>query len=165
MNKKEVEEYIIYDPIGGSFERIKCHHSRYLGKIKGNVTQNGYLEICFNGVKMSTHKLAWLLYYGEFPEHYIDHIDGDKQNNRIDNLRKSNPSLNQKNRGRNKNNSTGYNGVYKSGNKFRARVKVNGKLINLGTFDTVEQAAECRMKYNQENGFDINHGVRSSYES
>lgn len=167
---EDFKNYVEYNPLTGSFIRTaivennsKSFLESLLGKEIKNTSSNGYIEISVGSTKYSAHKLAWYFYYGYYPDFHLDHINGDKQDNKIENLRKSTPLQNMRNRGKNKNNSTGFNGVYKSRNKYRARIKVNGKLVNLGTFDKLEDAVIAREKANEEYGFDPNHGKRESW--
>lgn len=107
------------------------------------------------------HRIIWLHYYGCWPKDQIDHINHDTTDNRIINLREVSSSENLKNRTRNKNNTTGYNGVgyYKSHNKYRARIRANNKFIHLGWYDTIEEAVEARRLANIKYNFHANHGA------
>lgn len=153
------EEFLKYNPETGLFMRIKGCKDRYLGYwFKGNKTSRGYLEVAYNGVKSNASRVAWYLMTSEQPD-VIDHINGVRDDNRFLNLRNVTLSENQRNRKLNEDNSTGYNGVYPSGRRFRARCRVNGRLVNLGTFDTALQAHEARIAFNKVNNFDDKHGV------
>lgn len=158
-------EAVDYNPESGEFKwkTTTRNRARVAGNNPSSYSSNGYLEICVGGTKVSAHKLAWHIYYGYWPNHHIDHIDGDKRNNRISNLRKSDPSINMKNRGFNKNNTTGKMGVYKSGQKWRSRIRVSGKLVNLGTYENYNDAVEARESAEVKYKFHINHGKRSSW--
>lgn len=164
-----IKSHISYDENTGKFYRIKILNDKpnmtwRIGSEIGNTTGNGYIEISIGEQKWSAHKLAWLLCNGYYPD-MLDHINGDKQDNRLCNLRLSNNLDNMRNRGKNKNNSSGYNGVYNSGKRYRARIKVKGKLINLGTFDTIEEAVEARRNANIVYNFSDEHGERESWDS
>ena len=76
---------------------------------------------------------------------YVDHKSGDVFDNRLCNLRKSSPQTNQYNRSKNKNNTSGFKGVFRASNSktFRARIRVNKKQIHLGSFKTAKQAHEA----------------------
>lgn len=78
----------------------------------------------------------------------VDHINGDSLDNRRENLRRCTKSENMANRSLQKNNTLGVRGVWvyqtRGGNKYRAEIKVNGKKISLGNFDTIEEAATVR---------------------
>jgi len=78
----------------------------------------------------------------------IDHINGDKLDNRRENLRSATRSQNKMNSGKPKNNTSGYKGVcwYKRGNKWRAQIGINGKLKHLGYFEDKEEAAKAYKK-------------------
>ena len=160
-----LKEYLIYDPDNGKFfwKKESLNKARKVGEEAGSYAGNGYSIICVENKRFSGHRLAWYFYYGEWPDFHIDHMDGDKQNNKINNLRKSNPSVNMKNRGLNKNNTTGYSGIQKSRNKWRVRVRIDGKLLNFGTYDNIEDAVRVRNEVYIEYGFHPNHGKRESW--
>lgn len=96
-----------------------------------------YLVVCKGGKyhHILGHRLCWYLHYGKLPKNLIDHIDGDKTNNRIENLRDVTNQQNHFNRAKTK----GYT-WYKSKNKFQAQIKLNGKNKNLGYFEKEEDA-------------------------
>ncbi len=92
------------------------------------------------------HRLAWYMFYGEDPFPYnIDHKDKDSLNNKIRNLRKVTTAENNKNKSKYKNNSTGYPGIYLTyEGKFRATAYIDGKSVNAGTWETIEDAVKAR---------------------
>lgn len=79
----------------------------------------------------------------DFPNQ-VDHIDGNPLNNQRDNLRPATHSQNMWNRKKQTNNTSGHVGVYRVGDKYRARIRFHGKLIHLGCFDTYEEAIKVR---------------------
>lgn len=100
-----------------------------------------YVQIQIDKKLYYTHRLAWLHFYGTSPVGSIDHIDGDKTNNRISNLRDVSVSVNAQNQKRPMNhNKSGFLGVNAIGNRFRAQINVDGVQQYLGTFDTPEVA-------------------------
>jgi len=114
------------------------------GKIAGSVHQNGYMYIGLNRKIYSYHRLVWFYHYNEWPKGDLDHINCDKLDNRIENLREVNDSQNKLNTHKAyKNNSLGVLGVQRKGSKYRARLRVNNKLIIIGLYDTVEQASHA----------------------
>ena len=123
---------------------------------------NGYLRGRFLKKDLAAHRVAWLLYYGTWPKHQIDHIDGDRANNRIKNLRDVPQSENLKNRGVDRRNTTGVCGVrvYKQTGKYVAYIRLGGVSKHLGYFSTFEEAVEARQKAEKELGFHPNHGRR-----
>ena len=129
---------------------------------KGNVgfvAPNGYVTVGFNYNKYYAHRLAWKIFYGDDPE-FIDHIDGNRQNNAIKNLRSVSRKVNQKNIKKPENNTSGVAGVVfdKSRQKWKAQIQVEGKMIFLGRFELKYDAIEARQKANVAYGFHQNHG-------
>lgn len=121
---------------------------------------HGYLHVKLHGKKYMAHRLAWLLHTGSRPSQQLDHINGVRDDNRIDNLRECTPAENQQNLTKYKNNSSGVQGVcwHKRDEKWMARINVDGKCINLGYFNTVEEAtaarAAAKQKYHKFNPVD-----------
>lgn len=114
------------------------------GDEAGGFEKDGYRRVRFKGRKLYVHRLVWIMHTDNHPD-LIDHIDGNRSNNLFENLRPATKSLNainSKNFVSNK--STGIKGVHKSGNKYVARLWVNGERLSLGSFDTV---AEARKTY------------------
>lgn len=107
---------------------------------------NGYGQVKMDGKPYFTHRLIWLLAYGEWPE-FIDHINRNKLDNRLENLRAVTRTENQHNHGLRKNNTSGYIGVYfhKQANKYEAQIILNGKRIYLGLYATAEEAFTAYM--------------------
>ena len=90
---------------------------------------------------ISGHRLAWYLHYGHLPVNSIDHIDGNRTNNKIDNLRDVTNQQNQWNR------TTAKGYVWsKFANKFQARIRLNGRQIHLGHFHTEQEARNAYLK-------------------
>ncbi len=86
--------------------------------------------------------MAWLHVHGVWPVGQIDHIDGNKLNDAIANLRDVPPQMNAQNKRAAKNNKTGYLGVYKNGSGMTAQATVNGRPIYLGTYRTAQEASQ-----------------------
>ena len=142
----ELKRLYNYNPTDGLFTRKISNNTRYpVGQIAGTKNHHsGYVYIKINGKRYSAHRLAWLYVHGEFPNGEIDHKDRDKSNNRILNLRDFTRSENMLNTGLQSNNKTGIKGVsMRSNGKFVARVGLNNKRIQLGTFATKEEAGEA----------------------
>ena len=145
MNLKAAKRALSYDPETGVFTwTIRAATNVYPGDEAGTVMENGYVMIALNGKKYSAHRLAWLWVRGAVPR-IVDHIDGVRTNNRINNLRDGTRSVNQQNRKKASSRSkTGVLGVseVKPG-RFRAALSLKGRFIYLGVYDTAEEAHEA----------------------
>lgn len=135
-----LRELLNYNPETGEFtRRVSTTNSVRVGDIAGSVHHTGYLRIRVDGHQYLAHRLAWLYTHGEWPKNEIDHIDGNKTNNRIANIRDVTPSVNQQNQ-RKARSGTGFLGVTLSQGRFRALIGVAGKQHYLGNYDTPELA-------------------------
>lgn len=121
-----------YDPETGNFWRKA-----------GCLNVSGYRQIWFQGKQHMEHRVAWYLHYGEWPIDQIDHINGNRGDNRISNLRQASNSENLCNRKKPKNNTSGYKGVSWNSSRqaWQATIRRNGSNKNLGYFATREEAA------------------------
>lgn len=129
---------LTYDPLTGKFIHLGKTAN---GLPAGSVDSEGYVLISLNKRAYRAHRLAWLLTHGEWPANQIDHIDGDRQNNRIANLRDVTNQGNQQNRKRpQSNNKSGYLGVALVDGQFLAAIRHNGKTRRIGFFSTALEA-------------------------
>lgn len=134
-------------------KEVKCGATRVApaGTVAGCLDGEGYLVARTGRTGYRIHRLAWMLYYGEWPKGAIDHIDGDRANNRIANLRVATNSENAQNqRKAMKHNKLGILGVSRVGGKYRTKVHLNGRDYYLGVFDTPEEAHEAYVKAKRE---------------
>jgi hypothetical protein len=109
----------------------------------GSLRQNGYYTLFLDAKVYRLHRLVWIYHYGDIPDGIlVDHIDGNKANNRIENLRLATNGENVYNSKIRSTNISGVKGVYwdKEYNRWRARISINKKLLHLGRFDTIEEA-------------------------
>ena len=109
---------------------------------------HGYLHGSIMGKDVLAYRVIWALHYGAWPEHQLDHIDNDRANNRISNLRDATNSQNHMNKPASSANNSGFKGVdwSKKDKVWRARIKVRGKQIHLGHFSCVNEAAKAYAK-------------------
>jgi hypothetical protein len=113
---------------------------RQAGQEAGCVAQIGRMYVQVDGKKHLVHRVIWFLHYGNCPE-FLDHIDGNPLNNKIENLRPATKQQNAMNRKIRCDNSTGFKGIYQlPSKKFAASICVNGKNNYLGVFKTPELA-------------------------
>jgi hypothetical protein len=129
------------------------------GEPAGSLDGNGYLRIKIDNVKYRVHRVIWLMTYGNWPDGQIDHVNGVRNDNRIENLRVVSVQDNQRNSHRRVDNTSGATGVFKEVGGWRARIKVNGKRINLGFFDSFDAAVAARKQSESQFGFHPNHGA------
>jgi hypothetical protein len=135
----QVRMMLRYDPEVG---RLKWRvGGKRRSQIAGSMGTRGYRQISIDGRAIPEHVVIWALEHGAWPTHEIDHRDRDKLHNQPDNLRPATRSQQMGNSKRPTTNTSGFRGVERSGRKWRARIRVGGRLIGLGTFDTPEQAA------------------------
>ena len=129
------------------------------GKEAKNTNLKGHLHITHDGILLKYHRLAWAIYYGEWPKDQIDHINGIRGDNRIANLRSVSNQENSKNRRRSSNNTSGYMGVsfHKGSRKWQSYICVDGKFIFLGKFADKEDAIIKRKTAERDYGFHQNH--------
>lgn len=123
------------------------------GSVIGYPCESGYLRTGLNYKTYKIHRLIFIMFHGYSPKE-IDHINGIKTDNRIENLREVTTSQNQCNKSISKRNTTGIKNVTKECSKWRVRISVNKKMINIGFFDDIELAElvaqEARNKYHGE---------------
>ena len=125
----------------------------------------GYAHGKVFNMMFKAHRVAWAIHSGKHPEHQIDHINGDPNDNRLCNLREASSKQNSMNRGMTKANKSGVVGVHfiKNSGKWRAAIRIDGRCFNIGYFRTLEDAAKARKEYARILGFHPNHGLRKSY--
>lgn len=122
-----------------------------LVKLKAN--SQGYCQVWFKDRMVMYHALIWVLVNGEIPENMqIDHIDGDKLNNRPDNLRLVSNRQNSQNRALHREGRLPGCYFYKPLQKWRANVRVNGKTYHIGYYITELEAHNAYVKFLEENG-------------
>jgi hypothetical protein len=138
-----VEDFFYYDEAEGHlFNKVTRSSMAKKDTRAGSLTEKGYIRIRFKNKNYMEHRLIFLLHNGYMPE-IIDHIDGQRDNNFISNLREASNSENAINSKLNSTNKTGFRGVsfFKKSNKFRASIQKNGLKIHLGLFNTAEEAS------------------------
>jgi hypothetical protein len=139
---KYINEYLTYDSLSGNLYQRKKRPKIQVGALAGGLTGKGYRYIQLNGKKYPAHHIVWLLETGELPKKQIDHIDGDKLNNNFLNLREVTNKQNTENRGKQKNNKTGYKGVSFNNRlqKYVSQIQHNNQPIYIGVYATAYEA-------------------------
>lgn len=132
-----------YEPTTGRFFRRTSGNGQRAGDLAGSVNAHGYRHVMVLKRLYKEHRLAWFYVYGVWPTLDIDHINRDRSDNRICNLREATEAQNKYNSPAQRNNFTKIKGVYlkKSTGRYHAAIRVKGRLRHLGSFDTAEAAA------------------------
>jgi hypothetical protein len=144
LTMDRVRELFDYDPLAGVLIwRVATSSRNPKGSVAGSIGPNGYRSIMADWQKYQAHRLVWLWHNGSFPPADIDHANGDRSDNRIENLRLANRSQNMSNVGRRRDNSSGCKGVswHAQDAKWRACIQKDGKFIHIGLYDTKEEAS------------------------
>jgi hypothetical protein len=157
MSNVELIDYLknnyLYDKETGRFIVLKSRgffdgkDGKNIGKPAGWQQKNGYLRMSIKGKFYQAHRLVWLLFNGDMPKNYIDHINGQKNDNRIENLRDVTQQENTQNiKTARKNNKSGYLGVTKNKNLYQASIWVNGNNKKIGLYKTGIEAHQAYLK-------------------
>jgi hypothetical protein len=146
LTQERLAQLASYEAETGLFT---CLHNRKgsknkVGDVLGSVTANGYIEIQFDGKRYYAHRLAFLVMTGLMPAGTVDHINRNPRDNRWINLRDVTQFENVHNQNRKTfNNLTGFIGVHKLNDKYRAKIVIKQKQIHLGTFEDPFTAAKA----------------------
>lgn len=168
-----VREFLDYTPETGvlhwrfrerkwfnSDSQWKTWNKRFSGKPAMTSPVNGYRQGSIFGVSLRTHRVIWAWVHGEWPGRDIDHINGDRADNRLANLRSVTRVENMRNKKIGAHNTSGVMGVSWAANvsKWRAEICVSGKTEVLGYFKNKEDAEAARKAADARVGFHKNHG-------
>ena len=146
LSAAQARELLDYAPDTGLLTWKATGTGRRSGGEAGNRNTDGYVRTTIKYRAYANHRLAWMIYYGEWPKDQVDHIDGDRSNNRIFNLRQASSAINNQNlRRAHPNNKLGVLGVYYDGvhSKYLAHISVSGKQKYLGRFNSLEEASNA----------------------
>ena len=173
----EISKLLKYDPETGKLYWLErpvemfpsarvanTWNSRFSGKEAFTaIDARGYVIGNILNKSHSGHRVCWLLHTGRWPEKNIDHINGNRADNRIENLRDVTRSQNQRNQTRRATNKSGFGGVFwdNRSQRWHAKIKIGGKDKYLGSFIDKDEAIAVRIKANQENGYSSRHGTES----
>lgn len=131
----------------------------YLFKPAGCVSKRGYIQVRKGRDKFMAHRIIWAMHYGNWPSNGIDHINGDKLDNRIENMREATQFKNSKNASKYPRIESWIStGVSRHGAKWKASAQVDNNKMHLGVFNCHTAAMIARKIFDQENGFTGRHG-------
>ena len=139
----------------------KRWNSRFAGKeTLTTLNQIGYRQVAIFGQYYLAHRLIWLYHYGAWPKGEIDHVNGDRSDNRLENLRDVPRKINGRNQRKLDANTSGHTGVSwcKQTGKWRATIKVDYRNLHLGRFSQISNAIAARKDAEKLHGFHANHG-------
>lgn len=140
--RARLESLFIYNESSGTFTYAFTRGRFVVGTKSGSMTSKGYRTIMIDGRQYRAHRLVWLWHTGEWPDQEIDHINGQKDDNRFINLRLATSQQNNANRAPTRQNTSGLKGVSlnQRRGKWYAMIRMNGKNRHLGSFSTKEEA-------------------------
>jgi len=165
IDQEYVKNLLNYNPDTGIFTyRYSPQYSIKAGDVAGCLQENGYVGVFIRGRAYRLHRLAFLYMTGEFPPKSVDHINGNRSDNRWSNLRLADNKLNGRNLSMQARNKSGCLGVWwrKDRKCWAAEIRVNGEKIHLGHYKDRNKAIEVRKAANVEYGFHPNHGTRQA---
>ena len=143
-SQDRLRDLFSYDPETGLFVRLRLAGGQTAGTIAGSKKSKGYIGIAVDGRLYYAHRLAWVYVYGDTEVGEIDHINHQPADNRIANLREVTRKQNQENYSLRVDNTSGVTGVDFRNGRWRARISQQGKMLNLGSFETRDQAIIAR---------------------
>lgn len=147
INQSRLHEILSYDEETGHFHwkvENKFRSQQTIGDVAGYINQKGYRMVGIDGTYYPQHRLVWLYKTGKMPPQWIDHINGDKSDNRFSNLRCVTTAQNRLNlRHADSDNKTGLLGVSYHKGKYRATIKIGSKCKHLGYFNNPIEAHAC----------------------
>lgn len=158
ITAERLKELYIYDPDTGDFTQKVDTKTCKSGEVRRRVNSWGYLYLSIDGRPYLNHRLAILYMTGSHPADLVDHIDQDKLNNRYINLRQATKSQNNRNKQLVATNKSGVAGVHQRANgKWKAEAFLKGKTVSIGTYSTLQEAADARAAYVREHyeGFGV----------
>lgn len=155
LTQQRLRELLRYDPTTGDFYwKVQTNPRALVGMKAGeNSISWGYRSINVDKKQYRAHNLVWFYFHGEWPTKVIDHINGNRLDNRIENLRDVTRQQNSWNLQKAKSNSkSGYLGVCwrPTKKKWKAEIRINGKKVWLGHFATAEEASVAYQRAKKE---------------
>ena len=170
---KALAALVTYDPETGiitwnrreEFTRFdRMFNKQFAGRECGRIGKIGYRLIGFNNEgkhnTLLAHRLAWLIVHGNLPNGEIDHINRNRADNRISNLRDVQRPINQRNASKRVDNSSGVTGVAldKNSGKWLAQASIDGRLRHVGRFTCIREAESAVKAFRAKHGFTDSHG-------
>ena len=157
--QSKFNEYFYYQ--NGQLFWKKQKGNKKPGELVGHLSQCGYVRAKLDGIDYQIHRVIWTMLVGPIPaDQEIDHINHNKSDNRLENLRLTDRKVNAKNLPKKLSNTSGVTGVHWSARDSRwyAQIRVNSKRVHLDVFDNVSDAILARQEAEITYNFHRNHG-------
>jgi hypothetical protein len=153
LTQDRLRELLDYDPDTGRFVwKVTSSNRAVAGSVAGNTSSYGYRRINVLGEAYLAHRLAFLWMTGEMPSNQVDHINGQRSDNRWANLRPATNAENGRNIRGNSRNTSGVTGVTRDRRRgvWQAQIKTGGKNITIGRYTDFDEAASARKRAEKE---------------
>lgn len=153
LSPERLRQIFDFDEVRGHFIwKVRTPRSE-IGDIAGGQSGNGYWTVSIDGKRMLAHRVVWFWAHGKWPSKHVDHINGDRLDNRLSNLRDVSNSRNTHNTTKlRKTNKLGLRGVSQQRNRYLSRISVDNRVINLGSYSTAEDAYAARLEAEKKYG-------------
>jgi hypothetical protein len=168
IDPDELRQLLAYDGMTGKLFWLERNRDRrgdgiFNAKFAGKealvcLNAYGYPSGTILGRTYTAHRVVWALVHGEWPALQIDHINGDRSDNRLCNLRHVSGLENDRNKRMPRRNRSGVIGVSRFRDKWQARINAGGRIVALGTFASFDDAVAARSAAEKEYGYHPNHG-------
>lgn len=147
LTQERLQDLLIYDEATGVFtNRVTRNPRAKIGEPAGFVNQDGYIIIGVDKKKLYAHRVVWLYVFGRGPEEEIDHINRDRKDNRLVNLREATRLVNAQNTGKHAKNTSGHKGVtfHAKLKKWQVQMRANNKTFYVGQYELLCDAVRAR---------------------
>lgn len=159
ISQAKLKELLHYNPVTGVFTWVIGRSRTVAGTVAGSLVSSGYLTVMIDRKRHNLHRLAFVYMLGRHPPEFVDHINGQKTDNRWINLRAASAVENARNQKRSCKNSSGISGVsWDSRGLWRSFGYLAGKQITLGRYSSKFEAAAARKSFENSLGYHENHG-------
>tara|TARA_R110001606_G_scaffold368728_1_gene524619 strand:+ start:261 stop:749 length:489 start_codon:yes stop_codon:yes gene_type:complete len=140
-----------YNSIEGVIKWTQINGSGKKSEVAGSIGVKGYIKLTLSGRTYLAHRVAWAIHYNEQPPKIIDHINGNKSDNRIVNLRDGTNCVNQQNQTKphSRNKTSNYIGVSKFKSRWRAKIYHDKSYYFLGYFEDEKAASNAYLAAKQ----------------
>lgn len=157
LSQERVRSLFCYEPITGILKRRVSGGGVVAGTVSGCLRNDGYVSVGMDDTSYLSHRVIWVYVHGDIKKGVIDHINGDRADNRLENLRDVTPKTNQQNRAMQKNNVSGITGVrWATKDKMWIATIANRSYIGMNKdfFEAccLRKSAELKLNYHANHG-------------